>query len=341
MSAMDKISYADLYARWERGNWRATEIDFSRRPGAVARGLQRARAQGRAVELLDVLPRRGRRRRRPRAVHRRRPARGAEVLPRHPAGRRGAPLGLLPPLHARGRRARRRHHRRRAGRDRARADLGLPQDLRDARRGHRRPAQGPLAHRARARGDHVPLHRRGDAGPARPALHRRLPRAPRPAARLPRGHGPRRPGRAAPHRLRRQAPARPRQGGPGRGPRRGRGPAARGLPHLGRRVRAAGLEPRVHRVLRLHARGDLHRGRALVRVQAADGRPAARVAARAADLPLRPAGRGARHARAGDAARRLPGREERRRRARPRVDGAAVRLRAPRGRPAHRARGAR
>jgi ribonucleotide reductase beta subunit family protein with ferritin-like domain len=29
MSAMDKISYADLYARWERGNWKATEIDFS------------------------------------------------------------------------------------------------------------------------------------------------------------------------------------------------------------------------------------------------------------------------------------------------------------------------
>jgi ribonucleotide reductase small subunit/SCP-2 sterol transfer family protein len=28
-SAMDKISYADLYARWERGNWKATEIDFT------------------------------------------------------------------------------------------------------------------------------------------------------------------------------------------------------------------------------------------------------------------------------------------------------------------------
>ncbi|HEX5619572.1 MAG TPA: ribonucleotide-diphosphate reductase subunit beta, partial [Solirubrobacteraceae bacterium] len=28
-SAMDKISYVDLYARWERGNWRAMEIDFS------------------------------------------------------------------------------------------------------------------------------------------------------------------------------------------------------------------------------------------------------------------------------------------------------------------------
>src|SRR5690349_17168360 len=28
-SAMEKISYSDLYARWERGNWRATEIDFT------------------------------------------------------------------------------------------------------------------------------------------------------------------------------------------------------------------------------------------------------------------------------------------------------------------------
>src|SRR3712207_6880525 len=25
----EQISYADLYARWEKGNWRATEIDFS------------------------------------------------------------------------------------------------------------------------------------------------------------------------------------------------------------------------------------------------------------------------------------------------------------------------
>ena len=29
-SATDAISYDDLYARWERGNWRATEIDFTR-----------------------------------------------------------------------------------------------------------------------------------------------------------------------------------------------------------------------------------------------------------------------------------------------------------------------
>ena len=54
------------------------------------------------------------------------------------------------------------------------------------------------------------------------------------------------------------------------------------------------------------------------------------------DLPVE----GARHARAGDAARGLPRREERRRGARPAVDGDAVRQRPPRGRPAHRARGA-
>ena len=27
--AMDRISYEDLYARWEKGNWSATELDFS------------------------------------------------------------------------------------------------------------------------------------------------------------------------------------------------------------------------------------------------------------------------------------------------------------------------
>jgi ribonucleotide reductase beta subunit family protein with ferritin-like domain len=28
--AADQVSYADLYSRWEQGNWRATEIDFTR-----------------------------------------------------------------------------------------------------------------------------------------------------------------------------------------------------------------------------------------------------------------------------------------------------------------------
>src|ERR1700742_4077079 len=30
MPAVQQVSYEDLYARWERGHWRATEIDFSR-----------------------------------------------------------------------------------------------------------------------------------------------------------------------------------------------------------------------------------------------------------------------------------------------------------------------
>ena len=28
--AADQVSYADLYARWEHGNWQATDIDFTR-----------------------------------------------------------------------------------------------------------------------------------------------------------------------------------------------------------------------------------------------------------------------------------------------------------------------
>jgi hypothetical protein len=30
--AADEVSYADLYARWEHGNWRATEIGRGGRP---------------------------------------------------------------------------------------------------------------------------------------------------------------------------------------------------------------------------------------------------------------------------------------------------------------------
>ena len=29
-TAVDQVSYEDLYARWERGNWSAAEIDFSK-----------------------------------------------------------------------------------------------------------------------------------------------------------------------------------------------------------------------------------------------------------------------------------------------------------------------
>src|SRR3954468_15183436 len=27
--AADRVSYSDLYERWEKGNWRATELDFT------------------------------------------------------------------------------------------------------------------------------------------------------------------------------------------------------------------------------------------------------------------------------------------------------------------------
>ena len=241
----------------------------------MGRGLQRARAPGRAVELRAVLLGRGRGGAGPVAVHRRRPARGAEVLPRHPAGRRGAPRRLLQALHARGRRARRRDHGRRAAGDRAPADLRLPQDLRGARPPHGRAAPRPLADQARAVRDALPRDRRGDARAARPALHRGLPAAARAPPRLPRRDAQRRARRAAPHRLRRQAARRPARGGPG-GARRGGRPAARGAPLQRGRAGAAGLGPLLHGVLRLHARADLRGGRPLLRDQAALGGDARR-----------------------------------------------------------------
>ena len=96
-SFADQITYDDLYRRWEEGNWKATELDFSEDREGWA-GAQRDPAQVGAVDLLDVLLRRGLGHRRPLPLHRRRPEGGAEVLPRHPAGRRGPPRGLLPPL---------------------------------------------------------------------------------------------------------------------------------------------------------------------------------------------------------------------------------------------------
>ena len=92
-----------------------------------------ARARGRPLELRAVLLGRGRGGRRPVALHRRRAARGAEVLPRHPAGGRGAPRGLLRALHERGRGHRRRHRGHGARRHPAAAHVGLQQGVRPAR----------------------------------------------------------------------------------------------------------------------------------------------------------------------------------------------------------------
>ena len=107
-TATADITYEDLYRRWEQGNWSAYEIDFSE-DRAGWRGPQRDPGQVRPLDLLDVLLRRGLGHRQPLPLHRRRPAGGAEVLPRHPAGRRGQARRLLPPLLQGGDRGRRQH----------------------------------------------------------------------------------------------------------------------------------------------------------------------------------------------------------------------------------------
>ena len=237
----------------------------------MARGVHRFRARGGALELRALLLGRGRRDRRPLALHRCRPARGAEVLPGHPAGRRGPPRRVLQPVHARGRRRRRQHHGLTARGDRAAAHLGLSQGLRPARDDVRGAAPKADPAQPRCRGHALPHGHRGHAGPARPALHRRLSRAARPDARLSERHGEGRPGRAAPHRLRRQAARRPVPRGPGLQACGGRH-AARGDPLHRRRAGAARLGPSLHRGLRLHPRGDRRGGRGLAGDQAAKRR---------------------------------------------------------------------
>ena len=95
----DAISYADLYARWERGNWSATELDFTEDARQWREEFTEFERQAalwnyclffwgedavadNLSPYIDAAP-----------------LGGAEVLPRHPAGRRGAPRGLLQALH--------------------------------------------------------------------------------------------------------------------------------------------------------------------------------------------------------------------------------------------------
>ena len=88
--AADGISYDDLYARWEQGNWRATAIDFSedRHGWEALSEMQRKSAlwiysmffygedsvTDNLAPYIDAAPQGG-----------------AEVLPGDPAGRRGPP----------------------------------------------------------------------------------------------------------------------------------------------------------------------------------------------------------------------------------------------------------
>ena len=95
------LSYEQLYALWERQNWRAHELDFSvdREHWLVT---PRASQVDTDLEPRLLLHRRGARDRRPGPV----PAGGAErrggAVPRHPARGRGAPRRVLRPLRLRG-----------------------------------------------------------------------------------------------------------------------------------------------------------------------------------------------------------------------------------------------
>ena len=269
--AVDNVSYEDLYARWERGNWRATELDFTVDREHWHERFDDLERTCRALELRPLLLGRGLGRRQPLPLHRRRSARGAEVLPGHPAGRRGPSRRLLRALPARGRRRRRLGHRLDPRGDRAAAHVGLQEAVQPARRDGRRAAQGPLEAQARRRGGALPPADRSRRGPVRPALHRQLPRAAPDHAGLPRGHRQGLQRRAAPHRLRGQAARRPPGRGLGLRGRCGRG-AAHDRPLLRRAVRPPGLGSPLHRGVRLHARGDLRRRQPLDRVEAAGRR---------------------------------------------------------------------
>ena len=222
-----QISYTDLYARWERGNWRATEIDFTedRRQwwevmteferkaalwnyalffwgeDAVADGLSPYIDAAPTEEQKYFL-----------ATQQVDEARHAVFFARfmHEVcdigdGTVAGGLEAIKPELTWG----------------FRMVFDRLEQMSDELR--RDPSLPRLVRRDRA----LPRRDRGDARAARPALHHQLPARARPAARLPRGHGPHRAGRAAPHRLRREAAVRHRGARP-RVPVRGRRAAARG-----------------------------------------------------------------------------------------------------------------
>ena len=226
-SATAAISYDDLYRRWEKGNWRATEIDFSQDAIDWNEKLTDGAAALGAVALHALLPRRGLGHRQPLALHRRRAAGGAEVLPRHPAGRRGAPRGVLQALHARGRRARRRHDRRRAWRRPSPSSPGAI--ARSSAASTAWPTScAPTARTAKLAAAVTLYHVVVEATLAQPGQHMietYLERVRRPP-RLPRRDAQRRARRAAPHRLRRQAAGRPLRREPRADPGRDRRPAS-------------------------------------------------------------------------------------------------------------------
>ena len=200
--AADGITYEDLYRRWEQGNWEAYEIDFSedREGWEALTEIQRKSAlwiysmffYGEDSVADNLSP-------------------YIDAAPKEEQKYFLATQQVDEARHAvffhrffkRGDR-RRRLDRRDPRLHRGAARLGLPQRLRPPRPDGRGAAQGPLAAQVRPGDRALPHGRRGDPGPARPALHRGLLRQGGDDARLQRGDGERLPRRAAPHRLRRQ-----------------------------------------------------------------------------------------------------------------------------------------
>ena len=198
----DRITYTDLYRRWEQNNWSAMDLDFSKdKDGWEALSdIQRKSAlwiysmfffgedsvTDNLSPYIDAAPKEEQKYFL--ATQQVDEARHAD---------------LLPPLLQRGDRRRRRHRRHpRVHREAPR--LGLHAGLQPPRQDGRRAASRPVAAEVRA-GDHpLPPDRRGEHGPARPALHRGLLRPRGLDARLQRRHGERLARRAAPHRIRRQ-----------------------------------------------------------------------------------------------------------------------------------------
>ena len=208
-AATDQIDYADLYARWERGNWSATEIDFTQdridwhekftdeqRRGALWLYTLFFHGEDSVADNLspyiDAAPLEEQKYFL--ATQQVDEARHAVFFHRWMHEVVGVGDGSL----GDGLRATQHEltwgHRKLFGRLDRMAD-----ELRCR----------PLAADARPRGHALPRRRRGHARPARPAHDRDVAGADGPHAGLSRGDAQRRDRRAAPHRLRRQAPRRP------------------------------------------------------------------------------------------------------------------------------------
>ena len=171
-AATEQIDYADLYARWERGNWCATEIDFTQDRHDWEHGFTPEQRRG-ALWLyslffhgedavadnlspyIDAAPLEEQKYFL--ATQQVDEARHAVFFHRFMHEVVGVGDGSL----AGGMRA-----------TAARADVGPPDAVRAPGQDGRRAAPRPLAAQARRGGDALPRRRRGDARAARPAPHR-------------------------------------------------------------------------------------------------------------------------------------------------------------------------